>query len=267
MSRYAAMFERCRAEGRIAFGGFLMLGYPSVEATPGLLDALVAGGADMVELGIPFSDPVADGPVIARASKSALEAGVTPGDCLAMIAAFRARHPTVPIGILTYANIVVARGLLEFSLELARAGADSLLIADVPSLEAQPWADAIAGAGVDPVLIAATNTPAPALARIARLSRGYTYCVARAGVTGSAAAPKLAHGDLFAELAALGAPPPVLGFGISAPEHVRAAAAAGAAGVISGSALVECCSEGPEPVRAAVAGMAGATAALQGMLT
>ena len=267
MSRYSAMFERCRAEGRIAFGGFLMLGHPSLGETPALLDALVAGGADMVELGIPFSDPVADGPVIARASKSALEAGVTPGDCIARVADFRARHPAVPVGILTYANIVMARGLREFSLELAAAGADSLLVADVPSLEAEPWAEAIAGAGLDPVLIAATNTPGPALARIARLGRGYTYCVARAGVTGTGSAPKLAHGDLFAELAALGAPPPVLGFGISAPDHVRAAAAAGAAGVISGSALVERAPEGPDAVRSAVAGMAEATAALQEMLT
>ena len=267
MSRYDAMFGRCRAEGRIAFGGFLMLGYPSPQATPALLDALVAGGADMVELGIPFSDPVADGPVIARASKSALDSGVTPGDCFAMIAAFRSRHPSVPIGILTYANIVMARGLREFSLELAAAGADSLLVADVPSLEAEPWAEAIAGAGLDPVLIAATNTPGQALARIARLGRGYTYCVARAGVTGTGSAPRLAHGDLFAELAALGAPPPVLGFGISAPDHVRAAAAAGAAGVISGSALVERAQEGPDAVRSAVAGMVEASAALQGMLT
>ena len=110
MSRYDAMFARCRAEGRIAFGGFLMLGHPSIDKTPAFLDALVEGGADMVELGIPFSDPVADGPVIARAGKEALEAGVTPDDCLKLLADFRARHPDVPVGILTYANIVMARG-------------------------------------------------------------------------------------------------------------------------------------------------------------
>ena len=259
MTRYAAMFERCRAENRIGFGGFLMLGHPAPNVTPGLLDALVAGGADMVELGIPFSDPVADGPVIARASKAALDAGVTPGDCLAMIAAFRVRHPDVPVGILTYANIVMARGLAQFASELAAAGADSLLVADVPSIEATPWAEAIAAAGIDPVLIAAPNTPAPALERIARLGRGYTYCVARTGVTGSGEAPRLAHGELFAALANLGAPPPVLGFGISSPDHVRDAAESGAAGVISGSALVERATGGPGAVRDAVAAMAAAT--------
>ena len=266
-SRYAAMFERCRAERRIAFGGFLMLGHPAPEATSALLDALVEGGADMVELGIPFSDPVADGPVIARASKAALEAGVTPGDCLAMTASFRARHPDVPVGILTYANIVMARGVARFSSELATAGADSLLVADVPSIEAGPWAGAISAAGIDPVLIAAPNTPAPALERIAKLGRGYTYCVARAGVTGSGEAPRLAHDKLFADLAALGAAPPVLGFGISSPDHVRAAAESRTAGVISGSALVERAAEGPEAVRGAVAAMVAATGVLQEMLT
>lgn len=267
VTRYAAMFERCRAERRIAFGGFLMLGHPTPDATPGLLDALVDGGADMVELGIPFSDPVADGPVIAKASKAALDAGVTPADCLAMIAGFRGRHPGVPVGILTYANIVMARGIGRFAGELAEAGADSLLVADVPSVEAAPWAEAIAAAGMDPVLIAATNTPRGALERIARLGRGYTYCVARAGVTGAGLAPRFAHGDLFAALAELGAPPPVLGFGIASPDHVRAAAASGAAGVIAGSALVERAARGPENLRHAVAGLAAATGTLQPMLT
>lgn len=267
MSRYAPIFARCRAEGRIAFGGFLMLGHPSPGATPALLDALVAGGADMVELGIPFSDPVADGPVIARAGKEALDAGVTPADCLAMVADFRARHPAVPVGILTYANIVMARGIARFAGELAAAGADSLLVADVPSLEAEPWARAVAAAGIDPVLIAATNTPRAALTRIARLGRGYTYCVARAGVTGAGIAPALDHGALFADLAELGAPPPVLGFGIAEPDHVRAAATAGAAGVISGSALVERAAEGPDALRQRVSELASATGTLQPLLT
>ncbi|WP_118857684.1 tryptophan synthase subunit alpha [Sphingomonas mesophila] len=267
MSRYAAMFDRCRADRRIALGGFLMLGHPAPDATPALLDALVAGGCDMVELGVPFSDPVADGPVIARAGKQALEAGVTPADCLAMIAAFRAHHPAVPVGILTYANIVMARGVATFARELTEAGADSLLVADLPSLEAAPWAEAIAAAGIDPVLIAAPHTPSHALATIARLGRGCTYCVARSGVTGAGHAPVLAHARLFADLAELGAAPPVLGFGISTPAHVRAAAEAGAAGVISGSALVAAAQHGPETLRSTVAELAAATRALQPMLT
>jgi tryptophan synthase alpha chain len=245
------MFEHCRGEKRIALGGFLMLGHPSPAATLELLDALVEGGADMVELGIPFSDPVADGPVIARAGKQALDAGVTPGDCLDMIAQIRARHPVVPVGILTYANIVVARGRAAFARELASAGADSLLVADVPSIEAEPWAEDMIAAGIDPVLIAAPNTPDSALQRIASLCRGYTYCVARSGVTGSGEAPRLAHSDLFAALERHSAPPPVLGFGISTADHVAEAARAGASGVIVGSALVQLAAleDGPARVR------------------
>ena len=266
MSRYDTMFAKCRAEGRIAFGGFLMLGHPGLATCADFLDALVEGGADMVELGIPFSDPVADGPVIARAGKEALEAGVTPGDCLKLVGAFRARHPDIPIGILTYANIVLARGRATFARELADAGVDSLLVADVPSVEAGPWARDLVAAGIDPVLIAAPNTPDTALARIAEHCRGYTYCVARNGVTGTNEAPRLSHGNLFADLARHNAPPPVLGFGLSEPDHVRAAAEAGAAGAISGSAIVGRVQHGPDAVRHFVAQMVSATA-LQDALT
>ena len=261
MSRYAAMFAGLRSRREIAFGGFLMLGHPDAARCADLLDALVEGGCDMVEVGIPFSDPVADGPVIAKAAKQALEAGVRTADCLAMIADFRERHPDVPIGILTYANIVVARGREKFCAELADAGADSLLVADVPSIEARPWAEAAVAAGIDPVLIAAPTTPEPALATIARLGRGYTYCVARLGVTGSGVAPTMGHRQLFDDLIRLGAPPPVLGFGISTPAHVTEAIASGAAGVISGSALVEraVMADGVEQVRSFCAAMKAAT--------
>ncbi len=269
MTRYAAMFDRLAAAPstgsgqakEIAFGGFLMLGHPTPERTAALLDALVEGGCDMVEVGIPFSDPVADGPVIAKAAKQALEAGVRTSDCLAMIADFRRRHPDVPIGILTYANIVVARGRDQFCRELAEAGADSLLVADVPSIEVAPWAEAAVAAEIDPVLIAAPTTPQAALETIARLGRGYTYCVARLGVTGSGTAPTMGHRPLFADLARLGAPPPILGFGISTPAHVAEAIASGAAGVISGSALVERAQlpDGPEQVRAFCQSMKAAT--------
>ncbi|MCY7271746.1 MAG: tryptophan synthase subunit alpha [Sphingomonas bacterium] len=261
MSRYAAMFEHLAAANEAAFGGFLMLGYPDPARCGALLDALVEGGADMVEVGIPFSDPVADGPVIAAAAKHALEGGVRTADCLAMIADFRARHPAIPVGILTYANIVVAHGREHFCAELADAGADSLLVADVPSIEAAPWAEAAIAAGIDPVLIGAPTTPQHALETIARLGRGYTYCVARLGVTGSGVAPTMGHRQLFDDLARLGAPPPILGFGISSPAHVAEAVASGAAGVISGSALVERAAllDGPDQVRSLCAAMKAAT--------
>ena len=238
MNRYRAMFERCRARDEGAFGAFLMLGDPDLESCAAYLDALVTGGADMVELGIPFSDPVADGPVIQAAAERALRARVRTADCLGLIHSFRAKHADIPIGVLTYANIVAARGIDAFCDALDDAGADSLLVADVPSLEAEPYAAAARLAGLDLVMISAPNTPPAALKRIADLSDGYSYCVARAGVTGADERLALDHGRLFAALADLGAPLPVLGFGISKPEHVREALDSGAAGVISGSAIV-----------------------------
>src|SRR6476661_3056397 len=149
------MFERLGGEG--AFGAFLMLGDPDLETSALLLDAVVEGGADMIEVGIPFSDPVADGPVIQAAAQRALAAGVTVTDCLHLLGGFRARHPRVPVGILTYANIVMARG--GFMRDAAEAGADSLLIADVPAIEAERFTRDMQQAGIEPVLIAAGNTP------------------------------------------------------------------------------------------------------------
>src|SRR6476659_5077694 len=234
MSRYAAMFNCLGGDG--AFGAFLMLGDPDLETSATLLDAAVEAGADMIEVGIPFSDPVADGPVIQAAAQRALAAGVRVGDCLDLIAALRARHSGVPIGILTYANIVVARA--GFIRDAAEAGADSLLIADVPALEAEPFTREMEQAGIEPVLIAAANTPDTTLARIASLSKAYTYCVSRTGITGTHAGGQFDAG-LVERVERAGAPPPIFGFGISRPEHVRAALSAGARGVICGSAIVD----------------------------
>ena len=237
MTRYAAMFERAR--GRGVFGAFVMLGYPDPQASLDILSTLVSAGADMIEVGIPFSDPVADGPTIQAAAERALLGGVTPGLCLDLLAEFRSRHPETPVGVLTYANLVVARGRDDFYRRCADAGVDSVLVADVPALEAESFAAAARDHGIAPALIAAPNTPRPTLERIARLGGGYTYCVARAGVTGTEREMSLNHGELFQTLAELGAPPPVLGFGISTPAHARSAIEAGAAGVISGSAIVK----------------------------
>ena len=246
MSRYAAMFDRLRARGESAFGAFAMLGDPDLASSERLLDTLVDGGADMVEVGIPFSDPVADGPVIQGAAERALKGGIRTGDCFELIAGFRQRHPHVPLGILTYANIVLARGRRDFFGRAAEVGADSLLVADLPALEAEPWVSEMRGAGLEPVLIAAANTPDRTLETIARLCGGYTYCVSRPGITGTHAGGAF-EPTLVRRLVQLGAPPPVFGFGISTPDHVRQALSAGAAGVISGSAIVRAAVNGNDP--------------------
>lgn len=241
MSRYLKMFDRLDREG--AFGAFVMLGDPDLQTSARLLSKMIEGGADMIEVGIPFSDPVADGPTIQAAAERALLAGVRVGDCFQLIADFRARNSKVPIGILTYANIVVARS--GFMRDAVQAGADSLLIADLPALEAEPFAKNMEQAGIEPVLIAAANTPDSALERIARLSKAYTYCVSRAGITGTHAGGEFDKG-LIRRLQGMAAPPPVFGFGISKPEHVRAALATGARGVICGSALVDSAARGQD---------------------
>ncbi|MBA2466988.1 MAG: tryptophan synthase subunit alpha [Sphingomonas sp.] len=260
MSRYAAMFERLKDRGEGAFGAFLMLGDPDMCVSADLLDALAEAGADMIEVGVPFSDPVADGPVIQAAAERALAAGVRVDDCFQLIAGFRERHADIPVGILTYANLVAARGRRTFMRDAAAAGTDSLLIADLPTLEAEPWVRDMEDAGIEPVMIAAANTPPAALRTVARLSSAYTYCVSRSGITGVHAE---AHFDagLIERVQNAGASPSIFGFGVSRPDHVQAALRAGAAGVISGSAIVALASgDDPRPrVVEFVAAMKAAT--------
>ena len=241
--RYADLFARLASEGRGAFVPFVVLGDPDRETSDRILDALVEGGADALELGIPHSDPIADGPVIQRAGVRALEAGATVDTCLEQLRGFRSRHPEIPVGILTYANLALARGdgargLEKFYSDLAAAGVDSALLADVPVEEAQPFVDAARTAGVHPILIAPPDADDVTLEAVARFSSGYVYCTARAGVTGTHDELGNDAFRLFERLRALAAAPPLLGFGISSPEHVHKAIAAGAAGAISGSAVV-----------------------------
>lgn len=236
--RYANLFERLAASGQGAFVPFTVLGDPDLATSVGVLDALVEGGADALELGIAFSDPLADGPTIQAAAQRALAAGARPREAWRLLAGLRHRHPELPIGLLVYANLVEAQGREAFYARAAEAGVDSVLIADVPTLEAAPYVESARRHGVLPVLIATPNSAEAHLRDVARLSAGYTYLVTRAGVTGADAQAQTGHADLIRRLGEYGAPPCLLGFGISRPEHVRAALQAGAAGVISGSAVV-----------------------------
>jgi len=237
MNRYDRMFEDLRGRDEIAFIPFVTLGFPSLEASADIALALVDAGADALELGVPFSDPVADGPVIQRASARAIEADATPESCWASIASLRERGVEVPIGVLTYANVAFSAGLDKFYVAAA-SGADSVLLADVPAMEAAPFALAAQRAGVCPVLMAPQDTDDGRLRRIAELGGGYTYVQTRTGVTGEGRILELDHSRILKKIREFGAPPPVMGFGISNPAHVAQARAAGAAGAISGSAVV-----------------------------
>lgn len=238
MSRYETMFAVTAKENRAAFIPFTVLGDPHAEASFEICCTLVEAGADALELGIPFSDPIADGPTIQVAAQTALNAGMTPEGAWQLVHRIRQVYPHLPIGMLVYANLAVQGSLNQFYESAAQAGADSVLLADVPTVEARPFVQAALSHGVDPVLIAPPNATQTQLTSISGLSRGYTYVVTRSGVTGATEHLSLSHGQLIQSLKDQHAPPPVFGFGIATPQAVKDAVQQGAAGVISGSAIV-----------------------------
>jgi len=245
-ARYAAMFARLEAQREGAFIPFAMLGDPIPARSLAAVRALAAAGADALELGLPFSDPVADGPVIQAAAARALLAGVRQADCWRIVAEVRGEFPELPIGLLVYANLVYHREPERFYAAAAAAGVDSVLIADLPVAESAEAAAAARAHGVSPVFIAPPNADDARLGAIAAAGEAYTYVTSREGVTGADDRLRRDQTDLIANLKRHGAPPPVLGFGISAPDHVRAALAMGALGAISGSAVVRRLAEGED---------------------
>lgn len=236
MTRYAHLFAAPRPDGLVV--PFLMLGDPDASATLAAARALVHAGADALELGIPFSDPVADGPIIQRASARAIGAGATPDRCFEIIRELRRESPELPLGLLVYANAVVVRGLSAFYRSAATAGADSVLVADVPAVEAGPFAAAAREAGIEPVAVVPPTARPDLIARAAALGGPFVYLQGRPGVTGVTVPMRPPDPAVIAALARAGAPPALVGFGVSERIHLESALAAGARGVIVGSAVV-----------------------------
>jgi tryptophan synthase alpha chain len=245
ITRYTTMFAEKAARNEGAFVPFVVLGDPNLATSFAILTALVRAGADALELGIAFSDPQADGPVIQRADERALAAGANTQTALSLIKRLRAasneipQADQIPIGLLVYASLVETPKRANFYARAAQAGVDSVLIADVPTLEAAPFAQAAMAAGIAPVLIATPGCSSEDLRTIAALSPAYTYVVTRAGVTGIDEEANTDQSSLLQQLTAVHAAPSLLGFGISQPRHVRNALDHGAAGVICGSAIVK----------------------------
>ncbi|MCL1143302.1 tryptophan synthase subunit alpha [Shewanella gaetbuli] len=238
-NRYQAAFAALKQKQQGAFVPFVTLGDPSVEVSFEIIKTLVDNGADALELGFPFSDPLADGPVIQGANLRSLDAGTTPEDCFELIAKIRALYPELPIGLLLYANLVFANGIDEFYAKAQAVGVDSVLIADVPVEEAAPFIEAAKKHQVAPIFIAPPNGDSQTLKQVSESSQGYTYLLSRAGVTGTESKAGTPVEEILAKLAEFNAPPPLLGFGIAEPAQVSAALKAGAAGAISGSAVVK----------------------------
>lgn len=241
------MFQRLEKRDEGAFIPFAMLGDPDPGRSLQAIRTLASAGADGVELGLPYSDPIADGPVIQAAASRALKSGVRRGECWVIVKQIRDEFPDLPIGILVYANLVFHSGEPErFYGAAAAAGADSVLIADLPISESVSASAVARSHGIAPVFIAPPNADDARLAAIAAAGAGYTYVTSREGVTGADDRLCLDQNAVISRLIRLAAPPPVLGFGISTPSQVRAAIAIGAAGIISGSAIVKRIAEGDD---------------------
>ena len=240
MSRFTALFEALSAKNEGAFVPFVMLGDPSAEEAVDIISTLIDAGADALELGIPFSDPAADGPTIQKSHLRALDGGATVDKCFDQIREIRRRYPEVPIGMLVYANVPYVRGLEKFYADLHEAGADAVLIPDVPVREGAPFIEAATAAGIDPVFIAPAQARPEVLEGVAANSRGYIYAVSRDGVTGAERESQTKGlADVVSNISSYNGAPVLLGFGISTPQHVADAIAAGAAGAITGSAIAK----------------------------
>jgi tryptophan synthase alpha chain len=230
---------------------------------PAILDALVEGGADVIEIGMPFTDPMADGPAIQRANLRALGAGTTTRDLLDIVRAFRGRHPTVPLVFMGYANPILTRGADWFAREAKAAGVDGVICVDVPPEEDDALGPALRQAGVHPIRLATPTTDAARLPAVLDGASGFLYYVSVAGITGLQQAAQQSIEDAVERFRAATDLPVAVGFGVRSPEQ---AAAIGriADGVIVGSAIVELIgrdgADAPQSVRHLVSTLAEALA-------
>lgn len=257
MSRLNDAFARARKEDRAALVAYLMAGDPDLDTCERLALACIRGGANILELGIPFSDPIADGPEIQAAGQRALKAGTRPGDVLDLAASLR-RASDVPLVLMTYLNPILAMGLNPFADRAAAAGVDGIIVPDLSFEESGELAQVLDDAHVDLIQMVAPSTPEARARAIGAASRGFLYVVARYGTTGTRAGLPTEIGPRLAALRRETSLPLAVGFGVSTPEHVRALAALGADGVVVGSAIVSRVTQSarPEGVEALVSDLA-----------
>ncbi len=234
----ANSFEKVKQQGRIALMPFMMAGDPDLETSAQVLLGLQNSGADLVEIGIPYSDPLADGPVIQEAAARALNSGTTPSRVLKMLSGLKGKL-SIPIILFTYSNPLIAKGMDNFCDEAAKAGVSGLVVPDLPLEEAERLSPLALSKGLDLVLLVAPTTPKERMQRISDSSRGFTYLVSVTGVTGERKNMQERVGSLVKELKSFCSLPIAVGFGISGPEQVRQVRRWGADGAIVGSALVK----------------------------
>lgn len=240
MNRFDRLFRQLSTQNQGAFVPFVTLCDPDFDRSLEIIDTLVANGADALELGFPFSDPLLDGPVIQAANKRALDGGYSTQACFELLAQVRAKYPEIPISLLLCANLIFVPGIEHFYARCAEVGVDAVLVADIPVEYAEEFSVAARKYQVAPVFICPPNADPQTITRIAENTQGYTYLVSRAGVTSAENQSHAANLDsLVAQLKRANAAPILQGFGIAQPEQVREALQLGADGAISGSAIVK----------------------------
>jgi len=250
-NRIEARFAALKAEGRAAFIAYVMAGDPDTATSIEILKALPAAGADLIELGFPFSDPMAEGVPIQKAAQRALAAGMTVKGVLQMTARFREGDSATPIILMGYLNNLESYGFARFAADAAAAGVDGLIVVDCPPEEADPLVDALDAQGLALIRLATPTTDDERLKIVARRTRGFVYYVSVAGVTGAKAADAAAVAPAVARVRLATGLPVAVGFGIRTPERAGAIARVADAAVV-GSALVDeiaaAKAEGTDPV-------------------
>ena len=238
MNRIAQRFAALKAQGRAGLVTFVTAGDPDVATSQALLDGLAEAGADLIELGMPFSDPMADGPAIQASSKRALEAGASMATTLQLVRNFRRRDSQTPLILMGYYNPIYAMGAQPFCQAAAQAGVDGLIVVDMPPEEVDELRDPARAHGIDFIFLATPTTDAVRLPTVLAKATGFVYYVSIAGITGTRSAASTDVAEAVARLKAQTALPVAVGFGLKTAEQVAAVAAVADAAVV-GSAIVQ----------------------------
>lgn len=237
-SRIGQAIAHRRASGSVALVGWQTIGFPNLTAARTNVPALLDGGFDLIELGVPFSDPQADGTTIQRASFEALRQGATVSVALQTVRDLRTDGVVAPLIFMSYYNPILARGLARFAVQAAEAGVDGMIVPDLPPEESDPLVDALTGVGIDPIFLVAPTTPPERLAAVAARARGFLYCVSLTGVTGARQALPADLPDYLARVRKFTDLPLAVGFGVAKPEHVAGLRGIADAGIVA-SAIID----------------------------
>ena len=246
--RIEQALAHARREGRVALIAYLTAGYPEPDATPGLVRALAEGGADAIELGIPFSDPLADGVTVQRSSQRALQGGMTAARCLALVRELRQGGVVLPLIVMTYYNPILAYGQDGFVQDGAAAGVDGVIAVDVPPEEAEELSARCRAAGLALIPLVAPTSTDERIALAAGQASGFLYCVSVAGVTGARAELPPELGSFLQRVRRRTALPLAVGFGVSRREHIEALSGQADAAVV-GSAIIDVIEASPQAER------------------